>query len=416
MAQVIEGNPSIAGRIGKGFGQGLAEQLPKELERSRLSHGLRTLGQTDYTGKNRLEMAADLAAIPGMTPELMSFAQQQLVNKNFADQTKRKPEPSPKPNEAISGQPRENAEATSKPNIEVPLKERGLAAPAQIRQYQQGRLQTPSQEDINSLASDYLNSGYANDINHAQQMAAQALQQNITAQNERIGAFRSGLTNRMQLDLEEQGLGDYQDLLGKVQQDLLDQGELLISQGATPQAAEKEVQDIMRDIALATTQTQNTGAQSIWSTSADEKITALKNQKKIYDKYGYGEQFNDVAQHALGSTPLYAANALEPLQNETVKKELKGLKEPTFGQGKLSAKKLDEIIENIKPNDNLLSIAYELRNKRYNVNQFIERLQQLEGKKFFPTEQQGRQLTKPINNQFYGDILLRLSPLIPRPS
>ena len=44
MAQVIESN-DIFGKIGRGFGQGLGEQIPKEMQHKRLSEGLQKLGE-----------------------------------------------------------------------------------------------------------------------------------------------------------------------------------------------------------------------------------------------------------------------------------------------------------------------------------------------------------------------------------
>lgn len=59
----------IAGRIGQGLGQGLAEQAPQEMERYRLSQGLRELGQQkDLTP---FQQFAGLASTPGTTPQII---------------------------------------------------------------------------------------------------------------------------------------------------------------------------------------------------------------------------------------------------------------------------------------------------------------------------------------------------------
>jgi hypothetical protein len=66
MAQIIkQGN--IFGRLGSGIGKGLAEQLPKEIERGRLSHGLKELGEKK--GLTTFQQFAELAGIPGITPQ-----------------------------------------------------------------------------------------------------------------------------------------------------------------------------------------------------------------------------------------------------------------------------------------------------------------------------------------------------------
>lgn len=61
----------IFGRIGSGFGQGLAEQLPKEVERNRLSSGLKQLGQ--QKNLSPFQQFSQLASIPGVSekPQLL---------------------------------------------------------------------------------------------------------------------------------------------------------------------------------------------------------------------------------------------------------------------------------------------------------------------------------------------------------
>lgn len=58
----------IAGRLGQGLGQGLAEQIPKETEHYRLSQGLRELGQ--QKNLSPMELYTRAASIYGATPEM----------------------------------------------------------------------------------------------------------------------------------------------------------------------------------------------------------------------------------------------------------------------------------------------------------------------------------------------------------
>ena len=63
MSQKIkQGN--LFGRIGTGFGQGLAEQLPKEVSRYRLASGLADI-EKDSPNLNRLQLMTRLAGVPG---------------------------------------------------------------------------------------------------------------------------------------------------------------------------------------------------------------------------------------------------------------------------------------------------------------------------------------------------------------
>lgn len=83
MAQKIQPG-SIFGRIGSGVGKGLAEQLPKEIERGRLASGLKNFEQ-QHQNLNPMQQLARLSAIPGITPQMIqSFSdlakQQNLGN------------------------------------------------------------------------------------------------------------------------------------------------------------------------------------------------------------------------------------------------------------------------------------------------------------------------------------------------
>jgi hypothetical protein len=62
-------NPSGWGQFGQGFGQGIAESFPKEVERARLSYGLNALAdKKDLTPEKFL---AEAYSIPGMSPEMV---------------------------------------------------------------------------------------------------------------------------------------------------------------------------------------------------------------------------------------------------------------------------------------------------------------------------------------------------------
>jgi hypothetical protein len=97
MAQYIkQGN--IFGRIGTGIGQGLAEQVPKEIERGRLATGLKQLGEQE--GLSPFQQFAALSSVPGITPQMIQsgaelLRQQGIAQgfKNFAAQNQEKKNP-----------------------------------------------------------------------------------------------------------------------------------------------------------------------------------------------------------------------------------------------------------------------------------------------------------------------------------
>lgn len=86
MAQTIkQGN--IFGRIGTGIGQGLAQQLPEEMNRGRLSAGLKNLGeQKDLTP---FQQFAALSSIPGITPQMIQSGSELLKQQQLREAYKR---------------------------------------------------------------------------------------------------------------------------------------------------------------------------------------------------------------------------------------------------------------------------------------------------------------------------------------
>jgi hypothetical protein len=81
MVQVVNAQGGIAGRLGKGFGKGLSEQLPKEIERTRLSHGLQQLGQ-NAENLTPLQQYAAIAGLPGITPAHLQALPEILKQQN----------------------------------------------------------------------------------------------------------------------------------------------------------------------------------------------------------------------------------------------------------------------------------------------------------------------------------------------
>lgn len=80
--------PSIFGRIGTGIGKGLAEQLPKEMERGRLAQGLEKF-EKEAGNLTPLQQATRLFSIPGITPQMVQvlpeLIRQQRLRQSFTN-------------------------------------------------------------------------------------------------------------------------------------------------------------------------------------------------------------------------------------------------------------------------------------------------------------------------------------------
>lgn len=113
MAQIISNEyGNVAGRIGKGFGkslsEGLAEQIPKEADRYRLSQGLKELGKKK--NNDVWENFTELAALPGSNPQITEsgtrlLQQRARGNALAANKQPEKPSPFPKTQTNEENQP-----------------------------------------------------------------------------------------------------------------------------------------------------------------------------------------------------------------------------------------------------------------------------------------------------------------------
>ncbi len=83
MVQVLEPKESVFGRIGKGIGQGLSEQLPKEMERGRLAQGLEQLSQQGNL--TPFERFSKLSSLPGITPQMIQSGSELLRQQGIAE-------------------------------------------------------------------------------------------------------------------------------------------------------------------------------------------------------------------------------------------------------------------------------------------------------------------------------------------
>lgn len=420
MVQVIPQLGDISGRIGKGFAKGLSEQLPQEINRNRLASGLKKLGE-NKENLTPFQQAAAISALPGgseLIPSLIPFLQQQQQNKAYieksrgvrgqqqpglANQTQAQPQQQQmQQGISLPAQPAERLPPVSKEEGKG-----GLASPGEITRYKETLLKEPSNQDIASLASDYLSQGITLDKNEAIKLAGQELSQNLHAQNKRSDDFKKDLSARFALDLQKGGLGNFADVPGEIQKELLDQGEYLVNaKGMSPEAAAQKMSAIFTELGKTANATKESGSFMNMFNPSSKKTRELRQQKKEFEKYGFGEQFNNMASASLGITRLQAAHVLDPIKNEKINQEIRNLKKGASPGVNTDAKTLDKIASSITPKDNLLAIAHQMRGKFRNVNQFLRRVGELADEGVIAlTDRQKRELKSPEDNSFLGDIL-----------
>lgn len=404
MVQIIE-SPDIFGRIGRAFGEGAAGQI----ERGMLSKEVRNVPGFPKAG-------ADILSAPG-GKETLPFIMPYLQSQAFIDQGKSgvsNPSgsiPELKISPSSSQMAKDERISQIAPNLsQQPVSNKtGSTVPSSLLSSEQDiaaanqkRLQPHTSRQRDELARELIQTGQVIDRGEAQKMADAQLNQNREAQTKMLGDAQGKISANMALDLQKEGLGGYKDVAGEIQRKLLQHADTQILQGANPADVQNEVSDIIRELGKTATQTKKTGSLGNLNQKKSEKISALKNQKKEYEKYGFGEVFDDMAQAALGISPMQLALELHPVQNEKFKKDVMASKGKFFNRD-LPEASINRMVESIHPEDNILSMAGYLRDRHLDVGGFLDRARQ----KKDLTPEQIRQLNKPASNSLMGDILFR---------
>lgn len=395
MAQEIQ-QQDIFGRIGRSFGEGAAGQVERNVTANALSKipGI----PKEYGDLARTPRGAEL--LPSLSPLIL----QGQKRKAFLDSQEggQNPENGPSP---VSSQEEKIPMSTSKQNAtpQPTSENRILASPERVSASNAKILQPPTTQERDALAARLINSGQILDVAEARQIAQQQLEQDRAAQSEQLTNLQNGISKRIGLDLQGGGLADYKDVAGEIQRKLLDEARVRYLDGAIPEQVEQDISSIITDLGKVATKTKALGSLSNLAMSSKNKVSQLRQQKKDFEEYGFGEQFDDLAQAALGITAMQTAAELNPLKNKEFKSQADSFKSKLIGTY-FGEKQLNRLIESITPEDNILSMAAYLRDKNLDVGKFLDRTRQKEDL----TPQQKRQLQKPASNSMLGDILFKV--------
>lgn len=417
MAQEISTNPSFFGQLGKGLGRGLADVIPREVERQRLSSGLSQFAK-ESVDRSPLENLAALASIPGALdrPQLIqSFSDlakiqnhrnayrnlggnasnaqrsspdlREFQESNLLDQATNQPLPqregfdvSKRGGKQIdrSQPPFVNQERLTGQNP-APYGQSQLAGYNPADQRALTRLPwTPQQRD--SRVNQYLNQGFM--VDQAERKAAddesryleeatarQKQQQELDTRQKKA---EDKLTKYLETRLEKTGEGVYKDISGDMLADL----ERKMSRELVehPDKSADDVADDFSKRALNLAKTkkevkglgEKTGFESLFT--GDKVLNKLKAFQKPFAEAGNQEEYYNILRDKFGLSPQGAASVAYPLSNE-VKQYISSYKpkNPGLNQYKIpyNPEKIDansrkaalDISQKIGEDDSLLSIA-----------------------------------------------------------
>ena len=412
MVQIISDptRGSIFGRIGKGVGQGFAEQAPKEMERGRLARGLQQL-ESEIGNLSPLQQLTRLAAIPGALdrPQLVQsfgeLAKQQAQAGALSKGINKQEQPTEFPRT-----PRPQKQETPKtPSITTtePIK-------ATIENYI-----PKSYEQILDRAGQLYNENpalYKNDPQLALQAATQedAQNQSINAAQQTKRKTQQDVQTRVQNELRTQAENAgvtvpdnvYSDIENRAL-DAVNSGEMTELQAG--KHFKKELDAISRDYKAIET----VGTAKLISRSPSGNKDALRSIRNKFKERNDLENFTDAIIANNGLSPSKAAYlAYDIKDNKEMNNAIANLKpltaEPKFEKGYFTNEIPSEKIENetlkiskklaplLKKDVSPLAVAEELKSRGYDPQVWMRYLDQNRKNLEF-SEWQGKQLDKPRN-------------------
>lgn len=391
MAQYIK-NANIFGRIGSGIGQGLAEQIPKEIERNRLSSGLQAFEQ-EHQNLTPMQQLARLSAIPGITPQtIQSFsdlAKQQQQRASFERAAGRGAPPMPQASPGIQdiqfGQSQQRAQVPQQqqpppqqPGVTQRLAEQPYQPQPQIVTEQPiaekllPRLPwTPQQR--NERISQYGRQGFTPD--QSQQLASDdeardlaepgVYEKRLAQQESTQKSAREELDRQLQQKLQKGKEGIFDDITGEWKTNLersMERDLRLHPDMSVTDAANKWSKEAL-ELAEAKTQfaktAATTGVESLGK--GKQTLDKLKTYSEIFKRTGNQKEYKNLLISQMDLSPQgasYVAYDLSP----NVKSYIPKIKSSAKTHPQENAVKVaTELGDKITPQDSILAIVRNIK-------------------------------------------------------
>ncbi len=415
--QIKQGN--IWGRVGSGIGQGLAEQIPKEIERSRLSSGLKNF-EEDHQNLTPIQQLSRLSAIPGITPQMIQSFSELAKNQASRNAYTRRDIQSGRPAGATSS-PRSSPDfrdmqlANIEKRLERPQREQQPSQqniPSNYRNREEEVLARPQETIKNPLAKelepprpwsqdrleDEVSSQLERDPNlsvneaMARAAAAEAREMALPVAERKVQEDKKNSRDEIDEEFDKQistllqkdDKGVYKDLTGltllnlkKSAFDDLETNPKLNARTAAEKWAKKG-HDLARTKQDVKVMAHRDLTDKAWPSKKEENLKKLKQAQKIFAETGNANEFFDILRskntadtYGFGLSPGAAALIAYP-RSERIKEVVRS--HQNFGpieyetlvpkdRTQKSRKFAEEVRKNLTPEDSLLAIAREMRDK-----------------------------------------------------
>ena len=403
MAQRIkQGN--IFGRIGTEFGRGLAESIPKEIERTRLAQGLEDLNsQSNLTNREYFTRALSVPGLldrPQVVQSLGQLAREQGAKEGFKKGFARgETTTSASPNAAQPGTPIPvgtiPGQPASKPHAGLKSETTKLVEPNEVGQpqvvpdnptnkkYLPAKPWTPEEmsNEIGRLAEQHPNLTYPEIRDLAKENeqrfinAPEAEKAQLNQKRETQDRLRDKFKGLLELKLQKEGKEVFGDISGPMQNNIIRGMERDIVEH--PNRSEDDVVNTWTeralDLAKANTQLKAKGAQSIFATpillNKEGYRKDLEQLGEIYKRAGNSEEFYNQLQELFGMSPIGAAS-IAYARNKNIKSYISNISPASFQatpdpekNTKKGRSRAVEIERLITPQDSILGIVRDLMEK-----------------------------------------------------
>lgn len=410
MVQVINTGGNLGSRLGAAVGSGIASTLPKEVERMRLSQGLKDLGKMENASP--FERFAALAGIPGITPQMIEsgaeLLKQQRMRKAYGQsqgsqgqsgQMGQQPQPGQDFRDVQFGQtgespmvPASQSQAALQPGS---TEQQALTNPPSAFQHPGDEKYQPAlpwnQQMQDSAINEAFDTGKAENLNEAMNYANMQrelyekapekerarLNYNREIDQNTEELFRNELEQRLQ----KKGEKTFEDVPGELQLSLIKKAQNDVATGKmTPKQASEfysqSALDLVKSFNIAK---KNANPDILDMVNPKKKLERMKSLQVTADQFeklgagdyyynfltnkGKDEQGNNLG---MGLSPGMAAMIQYPI-SQSVEKIISEAKFPTFGYDNIQKETnriADEVLNNMTPNDSILSIARQLKDRQ----------------------------------------------------
>ncbi len=450
MVQVIEQKGDFFGRLGSGFGKGMAEQLPKEIERSRLTAGLKKLGE--QKDLSPFERFTGLVSAAHEYPQIVQSGSELLKQEANRNSFNRGKENEP----TGSAKPYKNAIDVNFLNMKPSTKKQGgesipsdYASRTEEANDQQGiRKENPTQEKY-VPAIPWTPQQRDDDIGRESRLHPDLPFEEIvrrSADNERRflespQAYQAQdnylkgqqdkaieeLDSRLATSLQKEGKDIYQDLSGtnklNLQKAMLN--DLATDPSLTPEKAAEKWEKIGKDFVVAKNEVKQKAHRDIYDSLSpakkEEVLKSLKSAQKIYDQMGAKDEFYNMLRTknnaatgdwGFGLSPGYAAMIAYPrspgLKDIINKNPLSASVDFRTGTPK-SRKIAEEFAKSRTAGDSILGFARAMKDKYsfFDESAFFDQLRENQDQYKFTADQE-KELITGVSDIFrnWGDYAL----------